>query len=652
MLSLFGSTGVIAQDVAFLQKYAEKGDTDAMHQLANCYYEGKGGLKKDPVTAMYWYEKAAKKGKAESQFMAAYCYLAGEGVKADFQKSQEYANKAKNKRYAPAYWLYAQYYKHNYLTSPRTGYIQNLSRSAELGYSKAQAEIGALYLYGADEYGVTRNINTALGFFNKSAEQGDPAGEYYLGVCYELGAGVDKDSEKALQYYNSAAQKDYAAAKARMGYAYLIGEGVSVDYSTAYNYLYDAANEGNAYAIGKLADMYYYGVGVEENNNTAIDLYKKGVELGDAYCMTQVATMYLYGYGASVDYNLTYKYYSMAAEKNDPTGQCGVGLCYMDGYGVTKNPATAFSWFKKAADQDDAYGQWNVAKCYYFGEGVTKNSSQYFSYLSKAANNGYVEAMTQLGYEYCSGENVPGKRADYEESLKWYNKAAARDDAQAQAFLGNAYFDGSNPAPAVDYDRAFAYLSDAIKNDEFSQLDTEVKVETYRRISQCYRYGRGTDANQALASYYEGEVTKLGGGNLSSSGSMFGGNRPSRNDSRDSEKIVIIESNVNRSSYGTWQIQSIEVLPDKTLVEMTITPSQAGVSVWYNSDGEFIEDAETGQKYRMISGTLGYDNNHATTIPTTRPYEFTLTFEVLSKSVRYVNICSGDHYYVRNLRIR
>ena len=76
MLSLFGSTGVIAQDVAFLQKYAEKGDTDAMHQLANCYYEGKGGLHKDPVTARYWYEKAAKKGKAESQFMAAYCYLA------------------------------------------------------------------------------------------------------------------------------------------------------------------------------------------------------------------------------------------------------------------------------------------------------------------------------------------------------------------------------------------------------------------------------------------------------------------------------------------------------------------------------------------------------------------------------------------------
>ena len=53
--SLFGVTQLFAQDASFLQKYAEKGDEDAMYQLGNCYYEGAGGVKQDYATAIYWY---------------------------------------------------------------------------------------------------------------------------------------------------------------------------------------------------------------------------------------------------------------------------------------------------------------------------------------------------------------------------------------------------------------------------------------------------------------------------------------------------------------------------------------------------------------------------------------------------------------------
>lgn len=654
--AVLGAVQLFAQDASFLQKYADKGDEETMYQLGNCYYEGVGGVKQDYASAIYWYEKASKKGNVEANFMLAYCYFYGVGVKADFTKSYDYANKATKKKFAPAYWLTAQYYKYGVLTNPQNGYIQNLSKSSDLGYSKAQAELGALFMNGAKEYGITQDKNKAIELFKESSGQGDASGEYYLGLCYENGYGVVIDTDKAMQLFYDSAQKGYAPAKARMGYAYLIGEGVTVDYRTAYEYLEEAANQGNAYAIGKLADMYYYGVGVEENNNTAIDLYKKGVDLEDTYCMTQLARMYQMGYGASIDYNLMYKYYKMAADKDDPTGQCGVGLCYMQGYGVSKNPNTAFSWFKKAADQDDAYGQWNVAKCYYYGDGVSKDSSMYFKYLSRSANNGYISAMSQLGYEYCSGENTPSKEKNYQEGRRWYMKAAAEDDAFSQALLGNVFYEGVNPAPGVDYKTAFQYLTQAIKNEEFERLDSEIKIDTYNHLAECYRYGRGIDANQALASYYEGEAAKLGGNVIPIGGqnNRSNGNSSSRDydGGQDHEKIVIIDSNVNKSTYGVWQIQSIEVLPDKTLVEMTITTTQPGVAVWYNSDGEFIEDAETGQRYRMISGTLGYDSNHATSIPSTRPYEFTLTYEVLSSSVRYVNICSGDHCYVRNLKIR
>ena len=34
-----------AQDASFYKRYAEKGDKEAMYNLANCYINGNGGLK-------------------------------------------------------------------------------------------------------------------------------------------------------------------------------------------------------------------------------------------------------------------------------------------------------------------------------------------------------------------------------------------------------------------------------------------------------------------------------------------------------------------------------------------------------------------------------------------------------------------------------
>lgn len=42
-----------AQDVSFYQKYAEKGDKEAMYNLANCYINGNGGVQQDFNQATY-----------------------------------------------------------------------------------------------------------------------------------------------------------------------------------------------------------------------------------------------------------------------------------------------------------------------------------------------------------------------------------------------------------------------------------------------------------------------------------------------------------------------------------------------------------------------------------------------------------------------
>lgn len=511
VLALMTVIGVkaYAQDASLYQKYAVKGDADAMYNLAGCYWNGSGGADKDYTMAAYWYEKSAKKNNVAAMHITGYCYLYGIGVTQDWRKAWEYAEKAVKKGFGSANWIKALVFKEGYMSNMTGGYTRFLTEAANSGYDIAQSELGKLYLYGSTEYSVTRNYANAFKYLSSAADNGNAEGMYYLGVCYDNGMGTPKNHDKALEYYERAAQLGDTNAQAQVGYTYLIGDSVSPDYSTAYSYLKAAADKDNAYACGKIGDIYYYGLGVDENNNTAMDMYKKAAGLGDAHSMCQLAYMYGYGIGASEDNALMYKYYKQAAELNYAAGQCGLGDCYMNGYGVTKNVYTAFSWYKKAADQNSSAGLYQLATCYLNGTGTSKNTNQYIVYLRKAADNDYTQAMSALGYEYYSGENVSGGK-DLALAIKWFKAAAKNDDVYSQAILGYSYYKGEELVSYKDYDQAFQYLYQAARNSDFEYLDDDVKANIYHYLAGCYRYGRGTSVDQSLASYYTEQAAKYG----------------------------------------------------------------------------------------------------------------------------------------------
>ncbi|WP_022655681.1 tetratricopeptide repeat protein [uncultured Desulfovibrio sp.] len=58
------------------------------------------------------------------------------------------------------------------------------------------------------------------------AENGDPFAQTTLGVCYELGEGVDKDPVQAVSWYEKAAQKGWAGGMVRLGKCYAAGLGI------------------------------------------------------------------------------------------------------------------------------------------------------------------------------------------------------------------------------------------------------------------------------------------------------------------------------------------------------------------------------------------------------------------------------------------
>ena len=72
------------------------------------------------------------------------------------------------------------------------------------------------------------------------AEQGDKAAQFFFGMSYLRGNGVDKDEIKAVEWLTKSANQDYESAEFFLGGCYKYGTGVGKDLDKA-NELYSKA---------------------------------------------------------------------------------------------------------------------------------------------------------------------------------------------------------------------------------------------------------------------------------------------------------------------------------------------------------------------------------------------------------------------------
>jgi hypothetical protein len=139
------------------------------------------------------------------------------------------------------------------------------------------------------------------------------------------------------------------------------------------------------------------------------------------------------------------------------------------------------------------------------GEGVAKDTQAAIQYLRQAVDNGSTNAMYSLGYEYLVGEILHQENSS---ALEYITKSADGGYAFACAVLGTFYYDGE-PLVSKDFNQAFKYLSAAAKQSSSIGNDDLLAV-VYKDLGACYRFGRGTEADQSLASYYTEQAAKYG----------------------------------------------------------------------------------------------------------------------------------------------
>ncbi|MCF0219808.1 MAG: SEL1-like repeat protein [Muribaculaceae bacterium] len=251
------SLSLSAQDAAFFKKYADKGDKEAMYNLADCYFNGKGGVAQDINTGIMWLSKSAKKNYAPAQRDLAICYLYGLGVLIDYKMAWELLNKAQKKGDADATYYIAQMYKNGqHVPKSATLYISNLKTAAQAGSNNALAELGHMYLLGDKDLNIYQDKYTAVQYLQKAAEQNNSDALLDLGFCYRDGVGGLKSNlEKSFEYIYKAAEAGNTKAYCEVGMCYLQGYGTEQNYDQAFKCLSYAAQQGIPNAYKKYSEI-------------------------------------------------------------------------------------------------------------------------------------------------------------------------------------------------------------------------------------------------------------------------------------------------------------------------------------------------------------------------------------------------------------
>jgi len=161
------------EDVKWLRKAADQGDTEAMYALGFQYYFG-WGVARDMNMAIDWFRKAADRGRADAQNMLGGMYEKGDGVLADRSEAM-------------------RWYR----------------RAADQGHEDAQTNLARMYEEGRGE----QSFAEAVTWYRKAAAQGYAEAEYALGLMYEGGRGVTQDRELAVTWYCKAAEQHYRHAE-------------------------------------------------------------------------------------------------------------------------------------------------------------------------------------------------------------------------------------------------------------------------------------------------------------------------------------------------------------------------------------------------------------------------------------------------------
>jgi len=163
--------------IKYLNIAAAKNELLAIDYLGYLYWYGYG-VEKNPQKAIELFHKSADQGLIKAARKLGEIYLYAENVQRDYEKAFKYLSKVEDAS----------------------------SNEDDPGLTSAITSLGTMYLYG---WGCSVDKYRAVYLFSKAVSRGGKTsaeGNFYMGLAYYNGYGVDKDIGKAMTYFEKSAE--------------------------------------------------------------------------------------------------------------------------------------------------------------------------------------------------------------------------------------------------------------------------------------------------------------------------------------------------------------------------------------------------------------------------------------------------------------
>ncbi len=176
-----------------------------------------------------------------------------------------------------------------------------IHQAAELGYVKAQTDLGGMYLMGGR--GTRQDGREALKWFLRAREQGNIASEVFIGDIFFYGIGVPRDVKTGMEHWLVAAEAGLVEAQFRLGNT-LLAQGERKQEGIAW--LTKAASAAQASrhqaaAACVLANACAKGNGLPQDAAKAREWYLVAADGGNPKAQQIYAIMLLTGEGVAQD---------------------------------------------------------------------------------------------------------------------------------------------------------------------------------------------------------------------------------------------------------------------------------------------------------------------------------------------------------------
>ncbi len=129
--------------------------------------------------------------------------------------------------------------------------------------------------------GVKQNLELAMRYYQKAANQDDAESLFLLGVMYHEGHGARRNDKRALDYFTRAFNLGDETSLYYLGKLHLHGKGIREDAEKAVSYFKQGIEREDVGCYISMADCYSKGIGVEQDLDKAAELIEKAEEMQD-----------------------------------------------------------------------------------------------------------------------------------------------------------------------------------------------------------------------------------------------------------------------------------------------------------------------------------------------------------------------------------